>query len=279
MSALLLVAAPPRCASAIARMNAPWESQSAGNPLPPEARDAGGAVFRTTRWSRVLLAGQATSADAHAALESLCRDYWRPLYHFARRKGHSPEDAQDLTQGFMLRLLEKQELAKADRERGRFRTFLISAFGHYMANQKRSADTQKRGGGLVLVPIEDEQAVLQEARDHLTPELAYEQTWALAMLERVMERLRAEYEQAARRELFVALQPQLSGAGTRGGYAQLGAALGLSESAVAVAVHRMRRRYGELLREEIAATVSSPAEVEDELRHLLRVVSGDHGGA
>jgi RNA polymerase sigma factor (sigma-70 family) len=225
----------------------------------------------------VVLASGGASPDAHAALESLCRDYWRPLYHFARRKGHSPEDSQDLTQGFMLRLLEKKELASADRERGRFRTFLITAFCHYMANQQRSAGTQKRGGGLVLVPLEDEEAVAQEARDQLTPEHAYERSWAFAMLERVMECLASEYERAGRRMLFDGLQPQISGAGARTGYAQLGVSLGLSESAVAVAVHRMRRRYGELLREEIAATVSSPAEVEDELRHLLRVVAGAGG--
>jgi RNA polymerase sigma factor (sigma-70 family) len=244
----------------------------------PDSRAAKvGVVFMTTRWSRVLLAGDETAADAQAALESLCRDYWRPLYHFARRKGHSPEDAQDLTQGFLARLLEKKELANADRQRGRFRTFLSSAFCHYMANEQRQARTLKRGGGFALVPLEDEADVAREARDDLTPEHAYERTWALAMLERVMDRLREEYEQAGRCELFVSLQPHLSGAGARTGYAQLGVSLGLSESAVAVAVHRMRRRYGELLREEIAATVASPAEVEDELRHLLRVVAGTGG--
>ena len=173
-----------------------------------------------------------------------------------------------------MRLIEKQELAGADRERGRFRTFLLSAFCHYIANQKRGAATLKRGGGFVLVSLEDERAVEQEASAQLTPEHAYERSWAVAMLERVMERLRAEYDRAGRRGLFDALQPVISGAGARSGYAQLGATLGLSESAVAVVVHRMRRRFGELVREEIAATVSSPAEVEDELRHLLRVVAG-----
>lgn len=142
-----------------------------------------------------------------------------------------------------------------------------------MANQQRSAGTLKRGGGFVLVSLEDEEAVAQAARDELSPERAYERTWALATLERVMERLRAEYERAGRRSLFDALQPLISGAGARAGYAQLGGTLGLSESAVAVAVHRMRRRYGELVRAEIAATVASPAEVDDELRHLLLVVA------
>lgn len=205
----------------------------------------------------------------------MCRDYWGPLYHFARRKGHQPEDAQDLTQGFILTLLEKNSIALADRERGKFRTFLLSAFCHYLANERRDRAAQKRGGGQALISwdAECEQGYLLQASDPITPERQYERSWALELLERVMSRLREEYETAGRLQLYEAIQPHISGAEGRPGWARLGATLGMSESAVTVAMHRMRRRYGDLLREEIANTVASPREVEDELRHLMHVVS------
>lgn len=230
--------------------------------------------FHTTRWSRVIRAGDPTQEAAQEALASLCQDYWRPLYYFALRKGHGPEDAQDLTQGFIARLLERNSLAAADRERGRFRTFLLSAFSHYLSNQVRDASTQKRGGGAVVLSLdrEGEENFQPLVSNETTPEMQYERNWALALLDRVMARLREEYHGAGREELFGALQPHLSAA-NRPGYAGLGADLGMSESGVAVAVHRMRRRYGELLREEIASTVSDLSEVEDEVRYLIRVIS------
>ncbi len=227
----------------------------------------------------MIRAGTVTAPDGREALAALCRDYWWPLYHFARRKGHRPEDAQDLTQGFVLALLETNSIASADRARGRFRSFLLGAFQNYLANERRYHAAQKRGGGVAPISWDEacEGGYLAQASEQMTPELHYERSWALALLERVMNRLRMEYEKADRSPLFQALQPHLSGAEGRPGYARLGTALGMGESAVTVAMHRMRRRYGEFLREEIAQTVTSPDEVEDELRHLMHVVSNAAG--
>jgi RNA polymerase sigma factor (sigma-70 family) len=233
------------------------------------------AAFATTRWSRVIRAGSSSQPDSQEALANLCGEYWGPLYHFARRKGHPPEDAQDLTQGFILSLLENNGIALANRERGKFRTFLLSAFCNYLANEHRQRTAQKRGGGRAPISwdAECEEGFLQQASDRMTPELQYEKSWALALLDRVMRRLRSEYEKADRLPLYEAIQPYMSGAEGRPGYTRLSAALGMSESAVTVAMHRMRRRYGEFLREEIAHTVTSSEEVEDELRHLMHVVA------
>jgi RNA polymerase sigma-70 factor (ECF subfamily) len=236
---------------------------------------AGEGAFVTTRWSQVVLAGDSGHPDAHEALSGLCHDYWRPLYYFARRKGHRPEDAQDLTQGFIAGLLEKGGIARANPERGKFRTFLLSAFSHYLSNQHREQMAQKRGGNWTPLSLNDgaDEGFLEQAVDTMTPEEVYDRSWAFSLLEKVMGQLRAEYARADRTRLFEAIQPHLSGAAGRPGYASLGASLGMSESAITVAVHRMRRRYGELLREEIAATVTSPKEVDDELRHLIQMVS------
>jgi RNA polymerase sigma factor (sigma-70 family) len=246
----------------------------ANDPLQPSRQPPQGA-FLTTRWSRVVLAGDAGHPEAHAALSSLCEDYWRPLYYFARRKGHPPEDAEDLTQGFIMGLLESGGLARADPERGRFRTFLLAAFCHYLANQERDRTALKRGGGLAWRSLDEdpEAGFHQVAVDTMTPERLYERTWALALLERVMVKLRAQYAKAGRSVLFAAIQPHLAGSAGRPGYVRLGEKVGMSESAITVAVHRMRRRYGELLREEIAATVFTPDAVEEELRYLIQVVS------
>lgn len=235
--------------------------------------------FLTTRWSRVALAGDSDHPEAHAALSSLCQDYWRPLYHFARRKGLSTEDAQDVTQGFIMSLLEKGGFAAADQQRGRFRTFLISSFCNYLTNAHRAQSARKRGGGVATFSLDEEpeSGFSREAVETMTPELLYDRTWALAVLERVMAQLAAEYDTAGRKALFEALQPHLSRASGRPGYTRLGESLGMSEGAVTVAVHRMRRRYGELLRGEVAATVSSPEEVDDEIRHLMAVVSAAPG--
>lgn len=233
----------------------------------------------TTRWSMVLRAGETDEAEARRALEGLCRDYWRPLYHFARRKGCTPEDAQDLTQGFLMRMLEKNALGAADRALGRFRTFLMTAFSRHMMNEHRDQTRQKRGGGLAAAGMDEvESEYAAQAQDWLTPERQYERSWALAMLERVLQRLREEYVKAERLPLFEAIQPHLAGGPGRPGYAGMAAALGMSETALSVSVHRMRRRYGLLLREEIAATVDTPEEVEDELRHLISVLSAPPQG-
>jgi RNA polymerase sigma-70 factor (ECF subfamily) len=237
--------------------------------------DSTPGVFLTTRWSLVVRAGDDDEKTAAKALADLCRDYWRPLYHFARRKGQSAEDAQDLTQGFIAKLLESGSFSRADREVGRFRTFLISSFMNYMSNQHRDQTTQKRGGDLRMTSLDDPDLEAgYAAHDRMTPERLYERSWALALLERVMLRLREEYEKAGRMRLWDAIEPQLTGGSTRPGYAKMAAELGMSESALTVSVYRMRKRYGTLLREEIAATVTDAAEVEDELRHLMVIVSG-----
>jgi RNA polymerase sigma-70 factor (ECF subfamily) len=223
-------------------------------------------------------ASDGSSPDAQQALASLCRDYWRPLYHFARRRGQPPEDAQDLTQGFILSLLEANAFAAADQNRGKFRSFLLGAFGNYLAKEHRARATMKRGGDVNFVNLEDPEAealFASHAHDRITPELEFDRNWALATLESVMVRLRAEYESAGRLPLFTAIQPHLSGGSGRPGYAQIGATLGLSESAVTVAMHRMRKRYGELLRETIASTVADSSAVEEELRHLISILSHD----
>lgn len=236
------------------------------------------AAFPATRWTVVLLAGAGSTPDAQQALASLCRDYWRPLYHFARRRGQSPEDAQDLTQGFLLSLLESNGFATADQNRGRFRTFLLSAFCHFLAKEHRARTALRRGGDVAFVDFHDpeaESAFAAHAQDRVTPELEFDRNWALATLESVMVRLRGEYDAAGRSALFQAIQPHLSGGSGRPGYAQIGSALGMSESAVTVAMHRMRKRYGELLRETIASTVAEGSDVETELRHLISIISHD----
>jgi RNA polymerase sigma-70 factor (ECF subfamily) len=232
-------------------------------------------LFTSTLWSVVLRVGGESESESAAALERLCHQYWRPLHVFARRRGHSEHDAQDLTQGFLAELLAKGTLARAEPSRGRFRTFLLSAFCNYMANQRRDQAAQKRGGGMVITSLQDT-AIDEPSRDvsdGLTPEHHFEQSWAMALLGNVLARLREEYVHAGRLKLFEALLPGLTGNPDRPGYAGLGSSIGLSEGTVAVAMHRMRRRYGELLRLEIAATVTSAEEVESELRHLLKIVS------
>jgi RNA polymerase sigma-70 factor (ECF subfamily) len=237
-------------------------------------RPGPGKLFVTTLWSVVLRAGNESEPESAAALERLCRQYWQPLYVFARRKGHSEHDAQDLTQGFLAELLAKNSIARAEPSRGRFRSFLLAAFCHYLANQRREEITQKRGGGQVLTSLDDVvNEGVRQLSDGLTPEFHYERSWAFSLLEQVLARLREEYSHAGRLELFETLQPSLSGSFGQPGYAELGRSIGLSEGTVAVAMHRMRRRYGEFLRAGIASTVSSPDEVEAELRHLLKIVS------
>ncbi len=233
-------------------------------------------MFLTTRWSRVLLAGDTAEPDAAKALADLCADYWRPLYCFARSRGQSPEDAQDLTQGFIMHILEHGSLAAADKRRGRFRSFLLSAFSHYMSNEHRNHSRLKRGGGMEPFSLHDpevEQAYARHSRDEETPERLYERNWALALLEKVLLKLRGEYERAGKLALYEAIQPQLASGGGRPGYAKMAAELGLSEAALTVAVHRMRKRYGLMLRQEIADLVESENEVEEELRHLMSVLS------
>jgi RNA polymerase sigma factor (sigma-70 family) len=234
-------------------------------------------VFATTHWTVVLTAGRSETTHASDALERLCQTYWYPLYGYVRRRGHSPEDAQDLTQAFFARLLERQWIGRADREKGKFRSFLLSALKHFLADEWDRARAQKRGGGLTPLPLQFDTAETRyghEPADNTTPEQHYERRWALALLEEVLRRLAREYESDGRAKFFAELNPCLVGDRAALPYAELAAKLGTSESNVKSIAHRMRLRYRELLREEIARTVASPAEVDDELRELFAILGG-----
>ena len=233
--------------------------------------------FVTTHWSVVLSAGRSDSTRAQAALASLCETYWYPLYAYVRRRGYGPEDAQDLTQEFFARLLRQHWLAQADRTRGRFRTFLLAALSHFLANEWDKARAQKRGGAVQIVPLQLDTAETRyglEPADLLTPEQCYERRWALALLDRVLNRLRDENAAAEKAEAFDALKPCLLGDRQNQPYAFLANKLGTTEGAVKAAVHRLRQRYRQLLRDEIAHTVATPAEVEEEMRYLISVLAG-----
>lgn len=237
---------------------------------------AGSPRFATTRWSIVVAAGAAEDTEGHAALESLCRAYWYPLYAFERRGGTPAADAQDMVQGFFAELLEKDYLRQADRERGRFRTFLLAAFRHYASKERERARALKRGGGRRLLPLDfedGESRYLREPADARTPETVYERRWALTLLDETLGRLRQEHDLAGRGDLFQALRGTLSG-GDAPPYAEIGRRLSMSEGAVKVAVHRLRRRYREVLRALIAETVAEPSAVDDEIRHLLAALAG-----
>ena len=223
------------------------------------------------------MAGHSDTAHAQAALEKLCRAYWYPLYAYVRRRGQSPEDAKDLTQEFFARLLERNWIGRADQQRGRFRSFLLSAMNHFLADEWDKARAQKRGGGQIPVPLQFDTAETRygyEPVDNTTPEQNFERRWALTLLDTVLQRLHSEYEQEGRAELFATLHPCLVGDRSSQPYAELAVKLGVSEGAVKSAVHRLRQRYRQLLHDEIAQTVAEPGEVDEELRHLFTVLAG-----
>ena len=233
-------------------------------------------AFVTTHWSVVVKAGRSDTPRAQAALEKLCRTYWFPLYAYARRRGNSVEDAQDLTQEFFARLLEHHWVVKADRSKGRFRSFLLMALKRFLAKEWAKAKAQKRGGEERLVPLQLDTAETrysQEPADTRTPEQVFEKQWAVTLLESVLKRMREDYAHGGNGELFEALEPCLVGDREQQPYAVLAAKLGMTEGAVKMAVRRLRERYRECLREEIGHTVASAAEVEEELRHLFRVMA------
>ena len=233
-------------------------------------------AFVTTHWSVVLAAGGTDTPHARAALEDLCRTYWYPLYAYARRRGKSVEDAQDLTQAFFARLLERHWVGDADRERGRFRTFLLTAMNRFMAGEWDKVRAQKRGGGVGHVPLQLGAAETRygcEPADERTPEQYFERRWALTLLDAVLQRLRAEYEVEGKRKLFAVLSSTLTGDRASQPYGTLATQLGLSEGAEKVAVHRLRKRYRHLLREEIAQTMAEGEDVDEELRHLFAALA------
>jgi DNA-directed RNA polymerase specialized sigma24 family protein len=230
------------------------------------------AHFPTTCWSRVAHASDPSDPEASIALEGLCRDYWYPLYAFVRRRGFSPDDAGDLVQGFLTDLLERRDLADADRERGRFRSFLRTACAHYLAHQRERDQALKRGGGRRTISInlpEAEGRYVRELSHELTAERLFERRWALDLLGHVLARLEGEAVESGKGRLFNYLRPTLEGDDRAESYRDVGTALGLSEGAVKVAAHRLRARYRDLLREEVGRTVVDPAEVDAELTDLI----------
>ncbi|MFO1497274.1 MAG: sigma-70 family RNA polymerase sigma factor [Verrucomicrobiota bacterium] len=234
------------------------------------------AAFPQTHWSIVLSAGENSSAESFAALESLCRAYWFPLYAYVRRCGESADNAKDLTQGFFARLLEKNWLRAASRERGRFRWFLLASLKHFLANEWDRARTQKRGGGRQPVSLDEidlEARYLTSPADNVSADKAYDRTWALTLLEKTRARLREEFREAGKAERFEALEQFLPGETAAATYAEIGMRLGMTEGTVKSDVSRLRRRYGEVLREELVQTLGSMTDLEDELQHLFEALS------
>ena len=244
-----------------------------GSVMANDAHEAssGGGQFTTTQWSLVLAAG-AEDSHGREALATLCRVYWYPLYAFVRRQGHDPHDAQDLTQEFFARLLEKDYLGDVDRSKGKFRSFLLVALKHFLSKEWARAKTLKRGGGQALISLDAlsaEERYRREPEDNATPEKLFERRWALTLLDRVLTRLSREYETAGKQAMFEQLRGCLTGDSDLLPYAELAPRLGLTEGAVKVVVHRLRQRYRGVLRDEIAQTVADPAEIDDEIRELF----------
>lgn len=234
--------------------------------------NGGGVVFATTHWSIVLRAGDGKSPEAAAALTRLYQTYWYPLYAYVRRQGRDHQAAQDLVQDLFLSLQQKKQLASVGPQKGRFRSYLLAAVNHLLANEWHKQQRQKRGGGQIPVSLDELRAAERydlEPVDARTPETLFEQRWALALLDQVMLRLGEEWHAAGKSDAFDVMKIFLSGDQEAPGYAEAAARLGMSEGAARVSVHRLRQRYRELLRDEIAQTVASAGEVEDELRYLL----------
>lgn len=230
------------------------------------------AEFGATRWSLVLAAGQSHSPETADALEKLCRAYWYPLYAFVRRHGYREHEAQDLTQDFFTRLLEKCALRAADQTKGKFHSFLLAAMKNFLANEWDRSQALKRGGGQAIISIDQQTAEERyqlEPMDESTPERLYERRWADAVIGQVLARLRGEFDSAGKTGRYDALKSHLTGERGAVSYAEVALRLGVSEQGVKSAVHRMRQRFGELMREEIGQTVADSRGIESEMRHLL----------
>jgi len=232
-------------------------------------------VFTTTHWSIVLKAGRRESQQADEALEKLCRSYWYPIYIFLRRSGWTAHDAEDLTQAFFERVLGHDYLSAVDRTKGKFRSFLLAMLRHFVANYRRDARAQKRGGRVSFISLEDESVEehLYAAFADASAEQSFERQWAMTLLEQVINRLREEYRSTGKATLFDALQIFLTGDRQAGRYGEVAERLKTTEAALKMAVSRMRRRYGELLRAEIERTVSTREDADDEMRALLAALS------
>lgn len=232
--------------------------------------------FATTSWTQVLAAREAPSSESRQALEGLCKAYWYPLYAFVRRQGNGPEESRDLTQAYFALLLEKGYLEDFDPDRGRFRVFLKSSVKNFLSKERDKAHALKRGGQARFFSLsadEVEGRYRYEPVDRLTPEEVFERRWSLTLLERVLGKLRKEFEEEGRAAEFEKLKGYLTGDEVKVAYREVAKELGSSESAVRTSVHRLRQRFGKLLRQEVAETVSEPNEIEDEMRHMLRVIA------
>ncbi len=244
-------------------------------PKAPVATDHVAWSFRTTRWSRVAMANDPASPEAVAALECLCQDYWPPLFAFALRRGRDSHAAEDLTQAFFARFIERGYLKAADRTRGRFRTFLLTSFNHFLIHDWEKNRAVKRGGQFTLLSWDEHHDVLESraTATALPPERHYDREWALAVMERALAKLRDEFAASGREHQFAVLGRFLSSEAVTGEYAAAGKELGLTERAVKLAVHRIRRRYGRLMRDEVRETVADESDVQDEMRYLVELVS------
>ena len=241
------------------------ESTQTPPPGPPQ-------WFSTTHWSVVLAAGQGNSPEAEQALEKLCRGYWYPLYAYTRRRGYDPHEAQDIVQGFFARFLAKNYLQGLSAERGKFRSFLLASLNHFLSNQRDQAQRLKRGGGQSLISLDDEAAEERyghEPASALTPESIFERRWALAVLDQALGRLQNEFLSSGKQAQFERLKGFLEGDVARGDYDVAAADLKVSAGAVAMAVQRLRQRFRELVRQEVAQTLADPAGIEEEMQDLM----------
>ena len=251
----------------------PDGDQASGNRIGSSAQN-GAVAFATTHWS-VVLTAQDESPAAQEALEKLCRTYWRPIFSFVRRQGVGPEEAKDLTQGFFALLLERRDLDAVRKEKGRLRSYLLTALKHFLASEQRRAMAIKRGKGQRLVPLEElsaKERIEMEPADHLSADRLYERRWASTLMEQVLRRLKDEYCTAGNAALFDWLKQLLTDEPGAPSRAEIAARLGMTENAVWQALHRFRHRYQVLLREEISHTVAIASDIEDELRHLIAVL-------
>jgi RNA polymerase sigma-70 factor (ECF subfamily) len=252
----------------------PVEDDEASESLAALSKQKDSTAFATTRWS-VVLEAQGQSPAAEEALEKLCRTYWRPIYGFVRRQGLAPAEAEDITQGFFAQLLERRRFDAVRKEKGRLRSFLLASLKYFLADEHRRAMAIKRGKGQRLIPLEEMHAnerIDLELSDPLTAEMIYERRWALTVLERVISRLKDEYRAAGNAALFDSLKQLLPDEPGAPSQAEIAARLGMTENAIRQAFYRFRQRYQSLLREEIAHTVATPGDIEDELRHLIAVL-------
>jgi DNA-directed RNA polymerase specialized sigma24 family protein len=233
-------------------------------------------IFDTTHWSLVVAAGSDDSTAARAALSALCEAYWYPLYAYVRHRGVPADDARDLTQAFLTALIDRQDLRHVSQQRGRFRSFLLASLQHFLANDAARRRTAKRGGGVRVVSLDSAEAEGRyrlESAGTATPETLYERRWALMIIDRVLARLRDEWSAKERGREFEALKACLLGEEPQGGYARVASELGTSEGALKVAVHRLRRRFQTELKRDIGETVADPADIDDEIRYLIRALN------